>query len=113
MALTKSLDDKEQDEPMHIDQFIEFGSSFTEDSPENEKYARWVIHHFRLSAIMKWAFDEFMNEHKLFCTFENEKYRVTGASRLGDVWLTKDFKQKTGYQKRVMIGDCSEWAKDV
>lgn len=46
---------------------------------------------------------------KLFCQYKSKKYRVTGASRHGDVWLTDDFKQETGYQLRVAVDDLSGW----
>lgn len=104
---------KEEKEPMHIDRFIDYGTSITKSGrEENEDYARWMFNHWRLPAITRMAFDQFMSEHKLFCEFEGEKWRVTGASRLGDVWLTKNFDQDCGYQRRVMVEDCSKWSKD-
>ena len=36
--------------------------------------------------------------------------RCTGASRLGDVWLTSDFNQEMGYEKRVDVEECSNWS---
>lgn len=93
---------------MHIDDFIDFG---TDRTSVDEVYARWVFNHFRLSANLKYTFAPFMKEHKLFCTYEGEKYRVTGASCLGDVWLTKNFNQDTGYQSRVDVSECSDWSK--
>lgn len=33
-------------------------------------------------------FRSFFEGKKLFCTWHGERWRVTGASRLGDVWLT-------------------------
>lgn len=100
----------ETKEPMHIDTFIDFGTD--SDQEEHEDYARWLFNHWRLPAINRCAFDKFMSEHKLFCMYQGEKWRVTGASRLGDVWLTKNFEQDCGYQARVMVEDCSKWGKD-
>lgn len=109
--LTQGLDEK-LDEPFkHVDDFIDYGSMKGEGNPKNEKYARWVLNHFRLSAICKNDFDEFMKDHKLFCQFRGKQYRVTGASRLGDVWLTKDFNQSVGYQDRVYVNECYGWRK--
>jgi len=34
---------------------------------------------------------------------------VTGASRLGDVWLSKDFAREDGYEARVSVAACSGW----
>ena len=88
----------------HIDEFI--------DNPFNDdKYARWVFNHFRLSASLKNAFAEFMSDCFLFCTYKGKRMRCTGASRLGDVWLTSDFNQDVGYELRVIVEDCSEWSK--
>lgn len=105
---------KEEEKHQHIDEFVEFGSmsgqSINDD--EAETYARWVFLHFRLPAVMKIAFDEYTKDLKLFCMYEGKKYRVTGASRLGDVWLTKDFNQDTGYQARVMVDQCNQWTAD-
>ena len=81
----------------HIDDFIDYGS-MRSDGPENEKYARWVLNYFRMSAILQGDFAEFMKPHKLFCIFNGKKYRVTGASRLGDIWLTSDFSASCGYE---------------
>lgn len=50
-----------------------------------------------------------MGEHPLFCTYKGETHRCTGASRLGDVWLTKDLSQDRGYQLRIYVDECFEW----
>lgn len=94
---------------VHVDDFIH--SMDHDDKPEvgDGKYARWVLMHFRMPAYMKIEFSEFMNKHKLFCTFEGKRYRCTGASRMGDVWLTSDFLQDTGYEKRVAVNLCTKW----
>lgn len=86
---------------MHVDDFI--------DDYTGDPYARWLFMHFRLPAVLKLAFDPFMKDHKLFCTYKGERHRVTGASRLGDVWITKDFKKDTGYDARVDLDECSDW----
>ncbi|CAL9958017.1 hypothetical protein VPHD148_0029 [Vibrio phage D148] len=104
--------EEEKKPPMHIDRFIDFGTSITKRGrEENEDYARWMFNHWRLPAITRMAFEPFMKEHKLFCEYEGEKYRVTGASRLGDVWITQNFEQDCGYQKRVLVEECSKWSK--
>jgi hypothetical protein len=86
---------------MHVDEFIEFHFG--------DKYARWILLHFRLPAILQCDFNDFIKDKKLFCTFENKRYRCTGASRMGDVWITDDFNKSSGYQKRVLVDDCYEW----
>ena len=88
---------------MHVDTFID-------DSYGENEYARWVLNYFRLPAVLKNDFWEFMEEHKLFCTYNDQRMRCTGASRLGDVWLTSNFKRDTGYDARVDVGECTEWS---
>lgn len=87
---------------MHVDDFIdgEFGK---------HKYARWVLNYFRMPAVLKNDFHEFMQPHKLFCDYDGKRYRCTGASRLGDVWLAKAFERHAGYDLRVDVADCSNW----
>jgi hypothetical protein len=87
----------------HVDDFID--SDFGKD-----RYARWVLNHFRLPAILKSDFSEFMKDHKLFCNYKGKKYRVTGASSLGDIWLAKDFNRESDYDLRVDCAECSEWS---
>jgi hypothetical protein len=93
--------------PTHVDDWV--SSSYPQPTPA-EAYAQWVMLHMRLPAVMKSKFRPFMQDHKLFCTFEDKRWRVTGGSRLGDVWLAEDFELDTGYDKRVMLDDCSEWS---
>lgn len=98
-------------EPTHIDDYIDNRYILKDKQEELTPYARWMFNHFRLPAAMRWDFDPFMEEHKLFCEYKGVKYRVVGASRLGDVWLTLKF-ESTQYQERVAVDDCSKWSKD-
>lgn len=86
----------------HIDEFI--------DDPRTDTYASWFFMLHRFPAVCQIKFKEFIEPHQLYCTYEGDRYRVTGCSRLGDVWLTKDFNQSTGYQKRVDVAACSEFS---
>lgn len=90
---------------MHVDDFIDqaFG---------HENYARFFFLLHRLPAALKADFDEWIRPHKLFCTWKDQRWRVTGASRLGDVWLASDFNREIGYDKRVDLKECSEWGAD-
>jgi len=86
----------------HVDTFI--------DDPSSDAYAMWVLDYFRHSAIFLGKTWSFMKYHLLFCTWKGKRYRVTGASRLGDVWLTTDFAREVGYEERVDVDDCSAWS---
>lgn len=85
----------------HVDDFI--------DDPASDRYAASWFESFRRAAWMK------ANEpdtRKLFATFRGKRYRVTGCSRLGDVWLSADFNREVGYEKRVDVDACSEWGTE-
>lgn len=86
---------------MHVDDFV--------DDPKKDKYARWFFFTKRLPAHLLLAFEEFIGPIKLFCEYEGQTYRVTGASRLGDVWLTSDMNKSIGYELRVEMDKCSNW----
>ena len=109
--IVASDEDSAEKEPQHVDDFINYGSKIGREPVENEYYARWVLHHFRLPALMMNAFEEFMSDNLLFCDYEGEQYKVIGASRMGDVWLTKDFSRRHGYDARVLVERCSNWKK--
>jgi hypothetical protein len=85
----------------HVDDFI--------DDPHTDNYAAWIFNFFRLPAALKMRFEPFMKGQHLFCTYEGRRYRVTGASRLGDVWLARDFARDVGYDLRVEVTKCSSW----
>ena len=89
---------------MHVDDFIDY-------SPTDE-YASWFFMLKRLPASLSFKFEEFIKQYKLFCKYDSKKYRVTGASRMGDIWLTSDFSQESGYELRVEAEKCSDWSKD-
>jgi len=91
---------------MHVDEFID---DSLDSKSEELRYARFFFLLHRLPAIMKSDFDDWIKEYKLFCTYKEERYRVTGASRMGDVWLAKDFNRSVGYAKRVDLDDCTDW----
>jgi hypothetical protein len=87
---------------MHVDEFID--TQFCK-----HKYARWMLNYFRLPAALKNDFSEFMEPYQLFCEYEGKRYRCTGASRLGDVWLAHDYERHTGYDLRVDVAKCTNW----
>jgi hypothetical protein len=89
----------------HIDEWLD-----TPTFDKAECYAKFVIEYFRRPAWQKLAFATWMQQHRLFCTYEGMRYRCIGASRMGDVWLTADFDRENGYDKRVDVAACSEWS---
>jgi hypothetical protein len=89
---------------VHVDDFI--------DDYRADPYARFVLDYFRRSSAALNAFWPFMKDQKLFCTWEGKRMRVTGASRLGDIWLSADHVREVGYEHRVSVATCTEWSRN-
>lgn len=94
----------------HVDDFID--SAGLPHSKDQDNYARFFFHLHRLKAVMAAAWKPWISSFKLFCTYKGTRYRVTGASRLGDVWLATDFNCESGYDLRVDVMECTEWAPE-
>lgn len=92
---------------VHVDEFID---GYKYDSDE-ERYARFFFLLARLPAVLQMQFGKWTEQYKLYCTYQGKRYRVTGASRLGDIWLTTDMNQVSGYELRVDLADCSDWSE--
>lgn len=109
MNLNKKVDELNQNivqSKDHIDDWIDT-PTFPPDRGAN--YAKFVFEYMRLPAWKQMAFAEWMDQFKLFCTYMGKRYRVTGASRLGDVWLAEDHNRENGYDLRVNVSACTEW----
>lgn len=68
-------------------------------------YAHWLFMHGRLPAYLKSVYKPFIREHRLFVDYEGKTYLVTGASRMGDIYLATDFNRGfgNGYDQRVTL----------
>ena len=77
---------------------------------EGEAFALFMFEYFRMPAWKQIALRDIYKPFKLFCIYEDREYRVTGASRMGDVWLARDFERDTGYDLRVDVAKCSKWS---
>lgn len=97
---------------MHVDQFIDSGlrGNFYSEDPM-ERYARFFFHLARLPATYQTQFQEAAGNPELYCDYESKRYRVTGASRMGDIWLAEDFNRVAGYDIPVDLVFCSNWGK--
>ena len=91
----------------HIDDFID---DFEFNEHESVVYAKWLFNQFRLPASLKTKFDIILHHFPLFAVYEDQMYRVTGASRMGDVWLAINFNRTAGYDKRVFVSEITEWS---
>jgi len=95
---------------LHVDEWIR--DMGFDDKPEDGEamYARWLMFHWRLPAYMKINFSPFIADKKLFCTYQDKRYRCIGGSRMGDVWLTTNFEAEHGYELRVDVAKCYAWS---
>lgn len=66
-------------------------------------YVHFMLSYFRLKAAIMISHKPFMDAFKLFVTYEGKRYRVTGTSSLGDVFLQPKFEEDSGYTKRVQL----------
>lgn len=89
------------DKLRHVDDFI--------DDPSSDAYAASWFESFRRPAVDKM---DAPDHRKLFATWHGRRYRVTGCSRLGDVWLHPDFSMAVSYKHRVNVDDCSGWSAE-
>jgi hypothetical protein len=103
----------------HVDDWLD-GPTRDDDG---ERFAKEWLGRFRearpdgLTVKEMVAWDEERNRwlemHPLFCTFDGEVYRVTGASRLGDIWLARSRNRTSGYDRRVNVAACSGWREGL
>lgn len=94
---------------LHIDDWLDDGKySVTAE----EAYARWWFEQRRWPAAKQLLYRLSMKQFKLFCTYEGKRYRVTGCSRLGDVWLNVNWNAEEGYSVRVNVAKCTNWGKE-
>lgn len=89
---------------VHVDDWLDRPAA----TPD-EAYAKFVLDYLRKPAWAQIDFEPWMGQHKLFCHYNGKPHRVTGASRLGDVWLREDPSTADGYDYRVPVMSCSQW----
>ena len=92
----------------HIDEWVE--DHIYGEATKEEKYAVAFFFLKGMDAVSNQAIAPILDQHKLFCTYENQTYRVTGCSRLGDVWIHTNMDASHGYTNRVDIDKCSNWS---
>jgi hypothetical protein len=80
------------------------------DEPANDEQERlakeWIRHYcrFPLQKDHGWLYSRVLS-----CEYRGQRYRCTGASRLGDLWLARDFTRQIGYDLRVDVAECGAW----
>lgn len=96
---------------LEVDDFLD---EFIIPSKKNVgvRYAQFVLEFMRAPAAKQYNVNQWTKQFKLFTTYKGGRYRITGASRMGDVWLAKDENKDTGYDLRVCIKDCFEFSPE-
>jgi len=84
----------------HVDDYLE--------SEYADPVAKEFLEHARRPAIDQNR--DWLNSHMPTVTWRGRRYRCTGASRLGDVWL-RDFASSSYYDHRVDIDELSGWER--
>jgi hypothetical protein len=88
--------------PLHVDEWLDNMHPFMNSTPELN-YVHFMLNYFRYDAVTKMAYGSIMAQHKLFVTYEGKTWRVTGASRLGDVYLQSKLDKDHAYDERVPL----------
>jgi hypothetical protein len=73
--------------------------------------ARWFIFYNRLPATLRALMVQRCPEPVLYADHGNERVRVVMASRLGDLGVTRNLNAETGYERRVMICELSNFSE--
>ena len=94
----------------HIDDWLDEPVVASDSDMHNLCYAKFVLEFSRMPAFKQSQYKQWMQQFELFCSYEGKRYRVTGASRMGGVWLIANFKRDFGYDLRVDVSKCSEWS---
>lgn len=94
----------------HIDDWLDEPVVVSDPDMHNLCYAKFVLEFSRMPAFKQSQFKQWTQQFELFCSYEGKRYRVTGASRMGDVWLIANFRRDFGYDLRVDVSKCSEWS---
>jgi hypothetical protein len=105
VRLTQPIGTPASTQPVHIDEWLD--TARMPSDPAN--YAAFVLEFARMPAWKQFAYAPFMKQHKLFCTYRGERWRCNGASRMGDVWVTRNPHKEHGYDLRVAVNECSNW----
>lgn len=92
-------DDRDPLDYRHIDEFLD--DVMIQFKHPELKYVNFVLTHARKSASERGMHNPWMRQFQLFADYEGKTYQVTGASRLGDVFLSEDFKIDAQWSERV------------
>lgn len=95
----------------HIDDWIE--ERMYGRCTDEERYALAFFFVKAMDSVSNITLRPIMEHHKLFCEYKDKKYRVTGCSTMGDIWLHDNFEIDHGYTNRVNVDLCSNWSSEA
>lgn len=102
-----------EDKDWEVDEFLDETPMWWEEKAYLN-YVHFMLEHFRKPATIKLAHHPFMKVFGLFVTYKGKRYKVTGASSLGDIFLAKDLTRENGagYNLRVTLNfaKLTEWS---
>lgn len=71
--------------------------------------AREWLNYFTLDVVYKQKNKIAEPNFDVYCMYKGKLYKIMGASRLGDVWLSINHSRRAGYDLRVDIEECSKF----
>lgn len=104
---------QEDKSKLDVQTFIHYGSLGLKNPEKfgDITYARWVMNQYDVPATLSFDIEKYRKEFPLYCTYQGKRYKYVGHSRLGDVWITSDFKS-TNYELRVSVLDLENFSKE-
>ena len=93
---------------MHIYDYIELPTTSEEDKAIKKfflfKTSSAVFQNKNKNILIERGY--FKENEIVVAKYEDKEYRVTGASRFGDIYLQPDFSKDFGYKLRVAVEKC-------
>lgn len=91
-------------EMLHVDDWVRMPAK----NPTEWAVKAWLAI-YRLRLDVRSYFDGITRMARITTTYEGKRWRLMGASRMGDVWLAEDPLQVNGYDRRVDVAKCTDW----
>lgn len=104
------FDQDRQAGALHVDEFLE--TTYELVNRDDLIYPHYLLGIMRLGHYQMSLYRKVIGDKQLFVTFEGKRWQVVGASRLGDIWLTKSTKLDAQYTRRVWLrlDDMTDWS---
>jgi len=100
------------DDPHHVDKWISDIVYRAVPADDTMGEVAFLLFHARLTAAHRISIGRFaLADVRLLCTYNSNRYAVTGASRMGDITLHDDLDAEWfyGYTLRVHPHECTDW----